>query len=156
MNESSLIYDFIIAEFDANDLVNTISIVPTAVIDTNKENIYPLVNIDLIDIDKTSSNDSLMSFHIFSFNITIIQQRDIKPIKINSKLLNNTNYIDNINETYSIANRFIDVVENQNNDSNIEIDSRSRVKVLKEWGTGICDGVRFDISLSIPNMGTSC
>ena len=39
MNESSLIYDFIIAEFDANDLVNTISIVPTAVIDTNKENI---------------------------------------------------------------------------------------------------------------------
>lgn len=156
MNESSLIYDFIIAEFDANDLVNTISIVPTAVIDTNKENIYPLVNIDLIDIDKTSSNDSLMSFHIFSFNITIIQQREIKPIKINSKLLNNTNYIDNINETYSIANRFIDVLENQNNDSNIEIDSRSRVKVLKEWGTGICDGVRFDISLSIPNMGTSC
>jgi hypothetical protein len=156
MNESSLIYDFIIAEFDANDLVNTISILPFAEIDINKENIYPLVNIDLIDIDKTPSTDSLMSFHIFNFNITIIQQRDIKPIKIDSKLLNNTNYIDNINETYSIANRFIDVVENQNNDSNIEIDSRSRVKVLKEWGRGICDGVRFDISLSIPNMGTSC
>jgi len=150
MNESSLIYDFIIAEFDANDLVNTISIVPTAVIDTNKENIYPLVNIDLIDIETESD------YLTYNFNITVIQQRDIKPIKIDSKLMTNTNYIDNINETVSIANRFINVIEKQNNDSNIELQSLSRLKVLKEWGTGICDGVRFDISLSIPNMGTSC
>ena len=150
MNESSLIYDFIIAEFDANDLVNTISIVPTAVIDTNKENIYPLVNIDLIDIE--TQEDYL----IFNFTIIVIQQRDIKPIKLDSKLMTNTNYIDNINETVSIANRFINVIEKQNNDSNIELQSLSRLKVLKEWGTGVCDGVRFDISLSIPNMGTSC
>lgn len=150
MNESSLIYDFIIAEFDANDLVNTISIVPTAVIDTNKENIYPLVNIDLIDIETESD------YLTYNFNITVIQQRDIKPIKIDSKLMTNTNYIDNINETVSIANRFINVIEKQNNDSNIELQSLSRLKVLKEWGTGICDGVRFDISLSIPNIGLSC
>jgi len=150
MNESSLIYDFIIAEFDANELVNTISIVPTAVIDTNKENIYPLVNIDLIDIETQTD------YLIFNFTIIVIQQRDIKPIKLDSKLMTNTNYIDNINETVSIANRFINVVEKQNNDSNIELQSLSRLKVLKEWGTGICDGVRFDISLSIPNMGTSC
>lgn len=150
MNESSLIYDFIIAEFDANDLVNTISIVPTAVIDTNKENIYPLVNVDLIDIETQTD------YLIYNFTVVVIQQRDIKPIKLDSKLMTNTNYIDNINETVSIANRFINVVEKQNNDSNIELQSLSRLKVLKEWGTGICDGVRFDISLSIPNMGTSC
>ena len=150
MNESSLIYDFIIAEFDANDLVNTISIVPTAVIDTNKENIYPLVNIDLIDIETQTD------YLIYNFTVVVIQQRDIKPIKLDSKLMTNTNYIDNINETVSIANRFINVVEKQNNDSNIELQSLSRLKVLKEWGTGICDGVRFDISLSIPNIGLSC
>lgn len=150
MNESSLIYDFIIAEFDANDLVNTISIVPFAEIDINKENIYPLVNIDLIDIETQTD------YLIYNFNITVIQQRDIKPTKIDSKLLNNTNYIDNLNETVSIANRFINVIEKQNNDSSIELQSLSRLKVLKEWGRGICDGVRFDVSLSIPNIGTSC
>lgn len=150
MNESSLIYNWIVEQFQSNELVNTISIVPTAVIDTNKENIYPLVNIDLIDIETESD------YLTYNFNITVIQQRDIKPIKIDSKLMTNTNYIDNINETVSIANRFINVVEKQNNDSNIELQSLSRLKVLKEWGTGICDGVRFDISLSIPNMGTSC
>ena len=150
MNESSLIYNWIVEQFQSNELVNTISIVPTAVIDTNKENIYPLVNIDLIDIETESD------YLTYNFNITVIQQRDIKPIKIDSKLMTNTNYIDNINETVSIANRFINVVEKQNNDSNIELQSLSRLKVLKEWGTGVCDGVRFDISLSIPNMGTSC
>lgn len=150
MNESSLIYDFIIAEFDANDLVNTISIVPFAEIDTNKENIYPLVNIDLIDIETESD------YLTYNFNITVIQQRDIKPVKIDSKLLENINYIDNLNETVSISNRFINVIEKQNNDSSIELQSLSRLRVLKEWGRGICDGVRFDISLSIPNMGTSC
>jgi hypothetical protein len=150
MNESSLIYDFIISEFQDNDLVNTISIVPFAEIDINKENIYPLVNIDLIDIETETD------YLTYNFNITVIQQRDLKPLKIDSKLLNNTNYIDNINETVSISNRLINVIEKQNNNSSIELQNLSRLRVLKEWGRGICDGVRFDISLSIPNMGTSC
>lgn len=150
MNESSLIYNWIVEQFQTNELVNTISIVPTAVIDTNKENIYPLVNVDLIDIETQTD------YLIYNFTVVIIQQRDIKPIKLDSKLMTNTNYIDNINETVSIANRFINVIEKQNNDSNIELQSLSRLKVLKEWGTGICDGVRFDISLSIPNIGLSC
>lgn len=150
MNETSLIYNWIIDQFQSNDLVNTISIVPSAIIDTNKENIYPLVNVDLIDIETQTD------YLIFNFNIIVIQQRDIKPVKIDSKLMTNTNYIDNINETTSIANRFINVVEKQNNDSNIELQSLSKLRVLKEWGSGICDGVRFDISLSIPNIGTSC
>jgi hypothetical protein len=150
MNETSLIYNWVIAQFQYNELVNTISIVPSSEMDTNKENIYPLVNIDLIDID--TQPDAL----IYNFTITIIQQRDIKPIKIDSKLLTNTNYIDNINETVSIANRFINVVEKQNNDVNIELASVSTQRVLKEWGRNLCDGVRFSVSLSIPNIGTSC
>lgn len=150
MNETSLIYNWIIDQFQDNELVNTISIVPTSEMDINKENIFPLVNVDLIDFD--TQPDAI----IYNFIITIIQQRDIKPAKIDSKLLTNTNYIDNINETGSISNRFINVVEKQNNDTNIELVSVSTQRVLKEWGKGICDGVRFNISLSIPNIGISC
>jgi hypothetical protein len=150
MNETSTLYNWVIAQFQDNELVNTISIVPTSEMDINKENIYPLVNVDLIDFD--TQPDAI----IYNFIITVIQQRDIKPIKIDSKLLTNTNYIDNINETGSISNRFINVVEKQNNDANIELVSVSTQRVLKEWGKGMCDGVRFNISLSIPNIGTSC
>ena len=150
MNETSLMYNWVIDQFQDNELVNTISIVQTSEMDINKENIYPLVNVDLIDVE--TQPDAL----IYNFIITVIQQRDIKLIKIDSKLLTNTNYIDNINETVSISNRFTNVVEKQNNDSNIELVSVSTQRVLKEWGKGICDGVRFNISLSIPNIGISC
>ena len=48
MNEISILNNWIISEFDKNNLVNTISIVPTIQMDANKENVYPLVNIDML------------------------------------------------------------------------------------------------------------
>jgi len=93
---------------------------------------------------------------IYSFKITIVQQRDTLPQKTDSKLLLDSNYLDNINETHSIAQRFINVLTLQNNDLNIEVDSISELKILKKWKGGKLDGVQFEIDLSIRNIGTSC
>jgi hypothetical protein len=150
MNEVSKIYDFLIGLFQSNDLVNTISMVNTMDIDSNKENIYPLVNLDLRE---TETQDQAI---VFSFRITILQQRDIKPIKIDSKLLSNTNYIDNLNETHSILNKFINYLVRQNNDYDIEIVQQGTNKILKEFGLSNLDGVQLDIDLAIPNEGSSC
>jgi len=150
MNEISLINDYIISLFEGNNLVNTISIVNTIYIDGNKENIYPLVNIDF----KNSSIEEQIV--IGSFEITVVQQRDIRPIKTDSKLLNDTNYLDNINETHSIAQRFINQLTKQNNDLNIEIQSLTTLRALKEWSRENLDGFQFTIDLSIPNLGRSC
>lgn len=144
-----MINEFVVAEFRSNNLVNTISLVETDAIDMNKENIYPLVNIDLRDTDIL--NDVI----IVSFRITIVQARDIYPRKTDSKMLTDTNYIDNINETHSIAQRFVNYLTRQNNDENVEIDELSTVTILKDWKSGL-DGVQFDIDLSIPNIGRSC
>ena len=150
MNETSTINDFIIALFGENKLVNTISIVPTKSINLNKENIPPLVNIDMLSIDVQS--DVL----VYEFKITIVQQRDIKPRKTDSKLLEDSNYLDNINETTSIVQRFINVLTHKNNDANIEIFSQTDLDILKDWRGDGLDGVQFTIELSIPNIGTSC
>lgn len=150
MNETSKINDFIVELFDANDLVNTISIIPTGLIDLNKENIYPLVNVDMLSADV--QNDVI----VFDFRITIVSQRDIKPRKTDSKLLSDSNYLDNINETLSIAQRFINVLVRQNNEENIDIISQSDIDILKNWRGGGLDGVQFTIELSIPNSDTSC
>ena len=140
---------FVIAQFQSNNLVNTISTVETEGIDLNKENVYALVNLDLRDTDIL--DDAI----IVTYLITIVQARDIVPRKTDSKLLGDTNYIDNLNETHSIAQRFINYLTRQNNDENIEIDNLSSVTILKDWRSGL-DGVQFTIDLSIPNLGTSC
>lgn len=149
MNELSLMQAFVIAQFQSNNLVNTISTVETDDIDLNKENVYALVNLDLRD------TDILDDAVIVTYLITIVQARDIVPRKTDSKLLGDTNYIDNLNETHSIAQRFINYLTRQNNDENIEIDNLSSVTILKDWRSGL-DGVQFTIDLSIPNLGTSC
>lgn len=149
MNELSLMNDFVISQFQSNNLVNTVSFVETEKINLNKENIYALVNIDLIDTD---IQDDVI---IVSYKITVVQGRDYEPRKTDSRLQGDINYIDNINETHSIAQRFINVLTRQNNDENIEIDSKTDISILKDWKDGL-DGVQFDIDLSIPNIGTSC
>lgn len=148
MNELTLLNNFVIDRFDLNPLVNTITEVKTPDIDMNKENIYPLVNLDLIDEDPLS--DAL----VFNYKITILQQRDIKPIKTNSKLLTNSNLLDNLNETNSIALDFINYLRWKNNDLVVEIQNLSRIDFLENYKGNGLDGVQFDIDLSIYNRGS--
>jgi hypothetical protein len=100
MNEIQIVYDWLIDHFSTNELVNTVSIVPTIELDQNKENIYPLVNIDFIN--KETEEQAIIT----TFKITVIQQRDTQPIKTNNKLLSDTNYLD-VNETIISAHVFI-------------------------------------------------
>ena len=150
MNEISILNDFIIEQFRNNVLVNTISIVPTLMIDTNQNNIYPLVNVDLTQSDVTETQI------IATFIITVVQQRDTIPNLTDNKLLSNTNYLHNINETHSILQRFINVLLRGNNTENIEIETQSKIKILKEWNRNTLDGVQVTLELSIPNIGASC
>ncbi len=150
MNEIQIINDFIINHFKSNNLVNTLSILPTTELDQNKENIYPLTNIDFLY--KVTDPDVILA----SFKITVIQQRDTIPTKTDSKLLIDVNYLDNVNETANICTRFFNVLTGQNNDFNIELVSKTNEKVLKKWGINTCDGFQFEVTLSIPNMGKSC
>ena len=149
MNEITLMNDFVIAEFQSNNLVNTITLIDTDEIDLNKENIYALVNLDF------TNSEILDDAIVVSYKITIVQARDIVPREQDSKLHEDTNYLHNLNETHSIAQRFINVLTRQNNDANVEIDTLSEVTILKDWRSGL-DGVQFDIDLTIPNIGTSC
>ena len=145
MNELQLLNDFIINHFESDNLVNTISIVPTINIDANKENIYPLTNVDLIN------SEILPDAIIGSYKLTIITQRDIQPKKTNNKLLTDTNYLDNINETHAICVKFVNNITRLHNDENIMIENLTTLKPLKNWGAGGCDGFQFEFDLSIHN-----
>ena len=150
MNEISLLTNFLIAKFQENNLVNTITLVQTKYIDNNKENIYCLVNIDYLQ------SEILDDAIIAKYLITVVQQRDIKPIKLDSKLRLNENLIDNWNETHSVIQRLLNQFRSNNMPNNIEIRNNTTTTVLQDWNKNGLDGHQITIELVMPNLGSGC
>jgi len=146
MNE---FFKFIISNFRSIELVNTISIVPTIDIDANKENIYPLVNIDL---KNTAIQEQVL---ISDFEITVVQQRNIKNKCIDNKLLTDSNYLDNLNETMFICQKFVKQIEH-NTETLMSIDTITDLSPLKNSLKNGLDGFQFTLSLSKPNIVKAC
>ena len=148
-NELYLSTKFIVDAFTDNKLINTITYEKTNDIDLNKSNIFPLINIDIIE----SSMVEEMIY--FNYLITIVSDRNVENTLNNDKIFN-SNMVDNLNECHSIAVKFVNNVKSQyNNASDIEISQVSTIRMLKFNNTNILDGVQFNLQLEIPNT-TEC
>ena len=148
-NELQKVRDYIIGKFKADQLVNTITTLADELIDTNKETIYPVVNIDYLDSDPT---DDVI---LFSFKITALDQNDVYTKTTDSKLLQDTNHLDIMNETFNICQSFINSFR-QYNDLNIEMFSKTKVNTIINERLNGLSGHEFEIVLSIPNEGSVC
>ena len=149
MTPTAKIHDFLINYFQSDDLVHTVTLVKTSEIDHNQNNIYQLVNLDLTGsrIDKQTVG--------FTFVITALQQRDKPNTNYDSKLLTDTNYLSNINETHFVLNRFLNVLRSQDND-NIELLSASELKPLRNFNRQDLDGWQTTISFQLINDVPNC
>ena len=143
MSTLSKVSGFIAAEFQFNALVNTVTFEKTAELDYNKENIYQLVNIDLVESQVISE---LISFR---YVITILQQRDIEPRMNNDKMFG-SNMIDNLSETHASAVSFINELSSQNNELGIDLIEVPLITFLKNF-KGALDGVHFTLNLTVAN-----
>ena len=148
MNELSIVSDFTIDKFKSNPLVNTIAFEKTVEMDYNKENLYPLVNIDMTNSVVTDQEIGV------NYIITIVEARDVDN-ELNNDKIYGTNMIDNLNECHTIAVKFINEIRKQNNDYSIEMTNLSSITFLKLY-EGVLDGVRFTMTLNIDNGVTSC
>lgn len=150
MNEMSTLINFLIERFQLDSLVHTVTMQSKHEIDTQKENIYGLVNIDFKEAEPLP--DVVVGY----FDISIFQQRNTTTKPTDSKLQFDTNMIDNLNETFAIGNKFIQYFEHQNNEHNIEIVSKSRFRVVKNRPANDLDGYEFSIAFSAPNKTNGC
>ena len=148
-NELQKVRNYIINKFDNDALVNTITTLSDELIDTNKETIYPVVNFDYIDCD--IQEDVIL----FSYHITALDQNDVYVKSTDSKLLEDTNQSDILNETFNICQSFINSFR-QYNDEGIEISSKSTITTIMNERLNGLSGHEFDIILSIPNEGSVC
>jgi len=140
----SKITNYIVNQFQQDELVHTISL---EAIDVKKENIYPLV---AIEFNAKTPNDDLL---LYDYTIHILQQRDSNRKMKPSKLLEESNWIDNLNECDSIAMNFINYIRRLEIDTNVNISSVSELTPLSGFGGANLDGFVFDIVLSVPNTG---
>jgi hypothetical protein len=147
MNELFLLTNFLVEKFQENDLVNTVTLVETKHLDNNKENIYCLVNIDYLE------NETREDAIIASYLITVVQQRDIRPQKTDSKLQLDTNLIDNLGETSAVITRFLNQMRSNNFLFNIQLFQNS---VSKKYHKNSLDGHQITIKLSMANLGSGC
>jgi hypothetical protein len=143
----SKITNYIINLFQMDKLVNTIALNDREIIDTKKESIYPLVT---IIFKGTSNSDEYLNY---DYTIYVLQQRDsnrkIKP----SKLMEETNYLDNLNECEDICNNFINFVRRFELDLPINIENEINLDPIFEYGGANLDGFAFDLRVQMPNTG---
>jgi hypothetical protein len=126
-------------------LVNTISLRDDDVMDVEKENIYPLVSIRLIE-----SPAPQLDLREFTYSIEVLTQRDDLKKATPSKLLTDVNYIDNMNICDTIANNFLLEVWKTHNTDNVFIvdDSVTDFEPISKDERNGLDGVRFEVTLS--------
>lgn len=133
----------VIDKLDTNILVNTISFEKTQDLDLNKENIYILVNVDLVSSIIGDSRNQ------FKYIISILNQRDLDNVFNNDKIFSD-NYIDNINECHTVANLMINQIRSNASDE-LDLVSVSEVNILSLVGSNMLDGVRFEIIVEVDN-----
>lgn len=140
-NQLSKSLRFIIDIFQSNPLVNTVVLKDDDVLDVEKENVYPLVNIVLLP-----SPAPLQDLRTFRFGFAVLNQRDDAKIELTSKLMEDTNYIDNIGICDSIANDFLMEIEKAHNDLDLNTveGSVSDFTYIRKDERSCLDGVSFE------------
>lgn len=145
-NKISQLLTHIVSIYDAIPLVNTIVFKDDDVLDVEKENVYPLVSIQLLTYPFAVDDNRR-----FALRFEILNQRDDKKVATPSKLMSDTNYIDNIGICDSIANNFVLEILKTHNDLDINIidDGVSEFEPIRKDERNCLDGVRFEVTFSM-------
>ena len=145
-NKVSQLLTHVVSVLDAMPLVNTIVFKDDDVVDVEKENIYPLVSIRLMPCPAPE-----LDLREYVLRFEVYNQRDVSTIATPSKLMLDTNYIDNIGICDTIANDLILEVLKTHNDLSITIvdDSISEFETTPKDERNMLDGVRFEATFSI-------
>ena len=145
-NKISQLLTHIVSIYDAMPLVNTIVFKDDDVLDVEKENVYPLVSIQLL-----TSPAPFDEHREYSLRFEILNQRDDRKVATPSKLMSDANYIDNVGICDSIANNFVLEVLKTHNDFDINIidDGVTEFEPIRKDERNCLDGVRFEVTFSM-------
>ena len=112
-------------------------------LDFNKKDMYPMANV------RINSND--FNTNDITFEITVVDQRDVNKRQITNKLNGNDNRWDNWSLAYDVLRSVINKTEKLQNDENISfVTSSSPLLIDNAFANGL-DGYSVLITLNFPN-----
>lgn len=128
-----------------NPLVHTVIFSRTNEKDLYKKNLFPIAHINPVTSPWTNNVNQ------FTFEIGVMEQRDLPNEQKGTKFETDDNIIDNLNLTYAILNDLISYLNLQDNDDRIEMVEASTIQPLIFTDFNILDGWVVSITLQIPN-----
>jgi len=142
-NQLSNLLTEVVSVWESMPLVNTVVFKDDDVVDVEKENVYPLVSMTLL-----SSPSPQTDLREYKLGFEIYNQRDDRKIPTPSKLMLDTNYIDNIGICDTIANNFVLDFLKTHNDHDIGItdDGVSEFEPVRKDERNCLDGIKFEVT----------
>lgn len=145
MREFYKVVDYLKTTLEADVNVHTITHGLSSMIDIDKKNIFPLVHLQVTSSSVDTSNVT------FTFEIAVVDLRNISKVPVTNKFLSNDNELDNLNTCHAVLNRLVSILRNQNNDYNIDLVNAPTLQPIIFEGSNLLDGWRCDLELIIPN-----
>ena len=140
--------DYIKSTLETAPFLNTITH-GTDIVDNVKKNIFPLAHINVLS---SSIGAGVVNF---TFEIAILDIRNISKVRVKDKFLGNDNELDNLNTCHAILNYMITKMRLQRNDFDIELQNDPNLQPIMMAFTNALDGWKCDIEISVPNNDLS-
>jgi hypothetical protein len=145
MREFYKVVDYLKTTLEADVNVHTITHGLRSMMDIDKKNIFPLVHLQVLS--STPNNGSVT----FSFEIAVVDLRNISKQIVTDKFLSNDNELDNLNTCHAVLNRLVAILINKNNDYAIQLVNAPTLQPIIFEESNLLDGWRTDLELVIPN-----
>ena len=148
MNQLTQLYYYIKQLAESDSLVNTV----LKVVDINlkKEQLYPLVNINIISGGFT--NGSTIQFNI---ELACMNIRDINKEVNEDNFWGNDNEVDNHNLAIGVLNRMWLQMYRDFEDNNITASENPTFELGSFEGAKLVDGARLTFTVEVPNTDIS-
>mgnify|MGYP000633238296 CR=1 FL=1 len=135
--------NLIVGHLNEDDRIKTIFSANEDELDFNKKDLYPMANV------RVNSND--FNSNDVTFEVTVVDQRDINKRVITNKLNGNDNRWDNWALSYDVLRSILNKIERLQNDENISfVTSSSPILIDNAFANGL-DGYSVLITLNFPN-----
>ena len=150
MNAYSQLLNYVKLLGEADPFVNTITKTGGSDLDTQKANVFPL-----LDVFVTGGSFPSNAVISYTIELTCVNLRDINKEVINDKFWSQDNEVDNMNETGAVLNRIWLLMERDFASNNITAAEAPTLEPIMFEGTNIYDGWTLTFDVEVPNTDIS-